>query len=329
MKPYRKTVFLKMSTKLTRVTRPIACIFVFGCISAAVSCQKSVTAGGSDSKTVESVVFSIDPFQVVDDTPDTRVYLSSTSFYWSAADTVGIYPNTGAQVFFAMTSGAGASSAEFDGGGWAFKESASYYSYYPFIGSIYLNRNHIPVSYLGQKQTGTTSTNHIGPYVFLYTDPCPAISGNVSFGYHHLSCLIRLVLNGLPAGRYTKLAITAPSNILTTKGYYDLMAAAPAIVPTAQSNQLVIDLEDFVIQEGNTYTVYMMSAPIPVGGVELTVSLLNEQRTEYQTKKTPGSNFSAGQNRGLTLTGFSAVPQSMGLIIDDWGDGDDIGGDAN
>ena len=277
---------------------------------------------------VESVCFSIDPYQLDEETAETRTYLDGTSFKWAATDTVGIYPNTGSQVYFAMTSGAGASSAEFDGGGWAFKPSSVYYSYYPFIGSIYLNRNHIPVSYLGQKQTGT-GTEHIGPYDFMYTDGSSAASGNVNFQYHHLNCIIRPRLVGLPAGRYTKLAVTASAAVFPTKGYYDLMAATPAIVPTTWANQLVIDLENFTIQEGTEYLVYLMCAPVQVGGVELTISVLNEQKTEYQCKKTPSDNYRAGQIKGLTCNTFSAVPQSMGLIIDDWGDGGEIGGDAD
>ena len=277
---------------------------------------------------VKSVCFSIDPYQLDEETGETRTYLDGTSFKWAATDTVGIYPNTGSQVIFAMTSGAGASSAEFDGGGWAFKPSSIYYSYYPFIGSIYLDRNHIPVSYLGQKQIGT-GTEHIGPYDFMYTDPSSSASGNVNFQYHHLNCIIRPRLVGLPAGRYTKLAVTAPSAVFPTKGYYDLMAAEPAIVPTAWSNQLTIDLENFTVQEGVEYMVYLMSAPVAVGNIELTISILNEQKTEYQCKKTPSDNYLAGKIKGLVCNAFSAVPQSMGLIIDDWGDGGEIGGDAD
>lgn len=301
------------------------------CITLLAACQKKAVISETDTPEIKSLVFSIAPYLFEDDTPDTRTALggeNGTTFLWAQGDTVGIYPNTGAQVYFAMASGVGASSADFDGGGWAFKPSSLYYSYYPFIGSIYLNRNHIPVSYLGQKQVGSFTT-HIGPYDFMYTAPSSAQDGNVNFLYLHLNCIIRPRLQGLPAGRYTKLAVTAPSAVFPTKGYYDLMAATPAIIPTEWSNQLVIDLEDFTIQEGGEKLVYLMSAPVEVGGVELTISVLNEQRTEYQCKKTPSGNYPAGMIKGLTCNTFTAVPQSMGLIIDDWGDGGEIGGDAN
>lgn len=297
-------------------------------IALIAGCQTRVITDNPDESEVKSLVFTVDPYVTIDDAPGTRTSVSGTNFYWAAGDTVGIYPNTGAQVYFELTAGEGASSAVFDGGGWAFKTSATYYSYYPFIGSIYLNRNHIPVSYLGQKQTGS-ATDHIGPYDFMYTNAAQAQNDAVSFSYHHLSVIIRPQLVGLPAGRYTKLAVTAPTDVFTEKGYFDLMASSPAIVSTKMTNQLLIDLENFYIQEGGNYPVLIMSAPATVGGVELTISILNEQKTEYQCKKTPGSDFLAGQNRGLTCNTFTAVPQSMGLIIDDWGDGGDIGGNAN
>ena len=303
-------------------------VFLLGASALLVGCHKNVSNVTPDESVIHSVVFRMDPFQTLDDTPQTRTSVSGTSFYWAANDTVGIYPNSGSQIYFELTEGAGASSAEFDGGGWAFKPLAVYYSYYPFIGNIYLNRNRIPVEKKKKKQIGL-ATNHIGPYDFMYTDPSSASDGMVNFGYHHLSCIIRPQLIGLPAGRYTKLAVTAPSAVFPEKGYYDLMAASPAIVPTKYTNQLVIDLENFNVEAGGNYAVYLMSGPANVGNMELTISVLDEQRTEYQCKKTPSSHFLAGQNRGLTCNTFSAVPQSMGLIIDDWGDGGDIGGDAN
>lgn len=298
------------------------------CTALMTACKEAKVLPDQDPQDVLSLVFSIDPFQLDEDASATRTSVNGTAFLWAAEDTVGIYPSTGSQVYFAMTAGEGASSAEFDGGGWAFKRSSVYYSYYPFIGNIYLDRHHIPVSYLGQKQTGTTATDHIGPYDFMYTDGASSESGLVSFQYHHLNCIIRPRLVGLPAGRYTKLAVTAPTDVFPINGYYDLMADTPAIEPTKWSNQLVIDLEDFTVLSGTDYYVYLMCAPVQVQDIELTISILNEQKTEYQCKKAPSADYYAGQIKGLKCDTFAAVPQSMGLIIDDWGDGGNIGGDA-
>ena len=133
----------------------------------------------------------------------------------------------------------------------------------------------------------------------------------------------------LPAGTYTKLAITAPSSAFTTKGYYSLISSTPSIIATEHSNQIVIDLEGITLTESTMVKVYIMLAPVELQGVEVTVSVLNDQKTEYQQKKTPSLNYEAGNQYGFNCAALTAVPQSMGLIIDDWGDRGEIGGTAD
>ena len=277
----------------------------------------------------ERISFSITQFIDPEEGIMTRTSIASgNEFIWAAGDTVGIYPNTGSQVYFAMTSGVGAKTAEFDGGGWDFKPSAVYYSYYPFIGDIYLNRNHIPVRYTGQKQIGTTGIEHIGPYDYMYTPATSAADGKLNFSYKHLSCIIRPKVT-LPAGKWEKLAITAPSAVFATQGYFDLAASEPAIVPTAYSNQIQIDLEGISLSGETSFYIYILSAPVDLKGKEITVSVLNDKRTEFQCKKTPSYVYTAGFIGGLTCNSWTEVPQSMGLILQDWEDGGSIGGSAD
>ena len=162
----------------------------------------------------------------------------------------------------------------------------------------------------------------------MYTAATHAESGNLQFVFRHLSCLIRLRLTP-PEGTYTKLAITAPSQAFVLKGHYDLTAAQPTIAGDTYGNQLVVDLESVTTTAaGQEFVVYLVSAPVNLQGVEFTVSLLNSERKEYQCKKTPSYSYEAGNRYKLGCTSFTEVPQSMGLIIDDWGDGGNIGGDA-
>ncbi len=288
----------------------------------------------TDNGGVESVTFRIDPMVVDEDGVVTKGTIGESgngkkTVFWEAADTVGIYPNTGAQVYFEITSGTGSEKVTFDGGGWAFKTTATYYSYFPFIGDIYLDRNQIPVWFSDQWQKGTTELgNQISPHAFMYTDGCSVQGSSIEFIYHQLFCFIRPRLVGLPAGTYTKLAISAPTNVFPIKGYYDLMAASPAIVPTEYTNQLIIDLKDFVISEGQDAYVYVMSAPVLVQGVELTISVLNSQKKEFQCKKTPSANYNAGEIKGLKCENFTEVPQSVGMIMSNWESGANLGGEA-
>ncbi|MBP5518790.1 MAG: fimbrillin family protein [Bacteroidales bacterium] len=296
-----------------------------------ISCSKSNPVCNQEdpieADVVKSVSFIVPNFKIIDGIETKTQIGPNSSFQWSENDTVGIYPNSGSQVYFAMTEGAGASSAEFDGGGWDFKPSAVYYSYYPFIGDIYLKRDHIPVSYLGQKQIGTSSTSHIGPFDFMYTGATSSASGKLNFSYHHLSTLLTIKAT-LPAGTYTKLAVTAPSEVFTTTGYFSLLSSSPAVVSTGHSNQIVVDLEGITLTEQSMFMVYLLLAPVDVHGVELTISVLNSQKKEYQQKKTTSYVYEAGNQYTFNCAAFTEVPQSMGLIVGDWDDGGTIGGDA-
>ena len=284
--------------------------------------------------TVRTVSFLMDPCHIWEENGSdaitkTSIVDGSTAFRWAQGDTVGIYPDAGAQIYFTLNVEGDGKSAQFDGGGWEFKSGSTYYSYYPFVGDIYLKRNRIPVSYLGQKQVGTTNFSHVGPFDYMYTEGVSAVSGGLNFQYHRLGCFIRLRCV-LPGGTYTKLAITAPEQLFTAKGYFDLTSSSPAIVATEYTNQLTIDLAS-VTTTGTSaeFVVYLLSAPVDLSGKEITISVLNDQKKEYQCKKTPSAAYVANDLRKLGCTSFTEVPQSMGLIVEDWGNGGSIGGNAD
>ena len=293
-------------------TRPILCSLAAVLLS--VSCTQPGIVKGPF---VEKLVFTVEDFETAGEGSDPALtktsIINNGEFIWAAEDTVGIYPNTGSQVYFAMTSGAGASSAEFDGGGWDFKSESEYYSYYPFIGDIYLDRHHIPVSYTGQVQDGIYDVEHIGPYDHMYTGSTSSSNSTLNFSYKHLNCIIRPNVT-LPAGTYTKLAITAPSAVFAVEGYYDLQSASPTIVPTKYAKQISIDLEDVTLTEPTTFYVYLVSAPVNLKGVEITVSVLDSEKREYQCKKTPSIEYGPKTIGGLTCSSWTEASQSMRLI---------------
>ena len=252
---------------------------------------------------VESISFSTENFHEIydpSDTPFTRTSVKNNNeFIWASHDTVGIYPETGSQVYFAMESGAGAKTAIFDGGGWTFKPSFKYYSYYPFIGDIYLDRHNIMVNYDGQKQPGINSIEHIGPYAFMYTPATYSEDSNLNFGYKHLGCLIRPKLT-LPAGNYTRLSVTAPSKVFVEEGYFDLQCSEPTIIGTKYTNHLDIELENITLKQETQFMVYLASAPVNLKGIEIIVSVFDNNGVEYQCKKTPSGDYDKGAIGGLT-----------------------------
>ncbi len=266
------------------------------------------------------IVFSVNDFL----DPDPERYETKSSlkdgslFVWSERDTVGIYPDSGGQVYFGMSAGAGTNNASFDGGGWEFKSSSTYYSYYPFIGDIYLNRNHIPVSYLGQHQPTATDTEHIGPYDYMVTPGVTSENGGLMFNYSHLNCLIRVTAT-LPAGTYTKMTITSPDEDFVTKGYYDLMTSNPVIIPEEKSYKLSIALDNITLDSESRLVVYMMSAPVNLMGKEIIVSFNTATATIYSQTKIPSRYYAAESIGGLTCADMVRTGDFVnGVGVDDY-----------
>lgn len=281
-------------------------------------------SGGISVDTPEQIKMSFAADGIIDDEPCTKTALDGTRFLWSAQDTVGVYPGTGAQVFFSLASGAECSSASFDGGGWDFKESATYYSYYPFIGDIYLDRTRIPVSFLGQEQNGVDNFDHFGFYDFMYADAATKENGRIHFSYHHFSCILR-VMATLPAGTYTQLTVKAPEPVFVENGYYDLTSAAPAIIPVKSSDTLALDLKNLHLTgSSNSCEMYVVSAPFDLAGKEIVLTLTDNTGDKIQCAYRISKAYVSGTRYKLTCPSWTRIPTNGNAPIRDWINGETV-----
>ena len=277
-----------------------------GIIASCLQVDPSVTEDSSlkEDKSIQKVVFEVKP--IIDDDAQTRAGAvpqldNSVDFAWEATDTIGVYPDTGSQIYFLPTDGIGTSSVEFTGGGWALKSNSSYVSYYPFVGDIYLKRNKIPVSFVGQKQVGTAGPFY-GARYFLATEPTTSSGGVLRFTYNTLNTIINVNAT-LPAGTYTKasLIITEPNHtspLFVEKGTYNM--ADRTIVGTKHSKTLEIEMENVTLAAQGTIPIYFMAAPIDLTGKEVTVRINASDGRRYKCVKTPTAPYQAGRRRGLT-----------------------------
>ena len=248
---------------------------------------------------VEKIVFDVLPIKNDDDL-ETRASAvpngSTVNFAWEVTDTVGIFPDKGSQAFFSMESGAGTSSANFDGGGWALKQGTTYISYYPLVGEFYLDRTKIPVSFAGQKQIGTSSPFH-GARYFLATEPTSSENGVLRFSYKTLNTIINVNAT-LPAGTYTKASLAVSEPLFVEEGTYSL--DEQTIVGKTYSNTLKIDLEDVTLTKQGVLPIYIMSAPVDLKNKEVTVMVISSDGKKYECVKTPSRAYEAGTRYGLT-----------------------------
>lgn len=237
---------------------------------------------------------------------------SGASFTWDVDDVIGIFPDKGDQVSFAMDEGAGTQTATFSGGGWALKSSAKYAAYYPHV---YENRDltAIPVSYVGQTQNGNGNTDHIGAYDFMAAGVSTPENGAVAFDMQHLGALVQLTITVPEPSTLTKVVLTSSTDFTET-GTIDLTSEIPAITAETQSNTLEIVLNDVVTTEANEKViVYFMTAPVDLTNSELTATTYYADETNSEIDLTK-KNLQSGK-----AYRFTEDVKSLNDYIDEYG----------
>lgn len=223
---------------------------------------------------------------------------SGASFTWDEDDVIGIFPDKGDQVSFAMDEGAGTQTATFSGGGWALKSSAKYAAYYPHV---YENRDmtKIPVSYVGQTQNGNGSADHIGAYDFMAAGVSTPENGAVAFDMQHLGALIQLTITVPEPSTLTRVTLESEVSFIET-GTINLSAGIPSIQKKDEVNSFNINISNLTTTEANEEAViYFMIAPIDLSD-KLLRAIIVKDNSYYQEIKLVGKNFQAGKAYRLT-----------------------------
>ena len=242
---------------------------------------------------------------------------SGAEFKWAENDTVGIFPDLGSQVYFPMASGAGTKTAAFDGGGWALKSSSTYAAYYPFKGDIYLDKTAIPVSYVGQKQVGNNSTEHLGAYDYMAAVASTPENGNVDFNFKHLGCLVQLNIPLEDACTITSIILRTEDKSFVTKGNVDLTSSSISINNLEYSDVFNLSVEEMSFSEANkNATVYFMMAPIDLTGKEVGIQVYIDGNILPFNYSFTGKNFAAGSAYSLTATLDTAIDNSPAEAVD-------------
>ena len=263
--------------------------------------DKTIPEGG---EVVERVVFETPVIPSLGEDGATRIALEQEgegeiNFNWEALDTVGIFPDKGSQVYFEMAGGVGTNVVHFDGGGWALRQDFHYSCYYPFVCDMKLNRDAIPVSFVGQVQTGVSDYKGMR-FCFAAEGTTPS-SGEVRFIFKMLNTIIRIKAIGLPAGTYSKLSLTTDEPLFVQQGTFGLEDMS--ITGKTYSNTLEISLKDFTLEEASTEAnpvlVYFASAPVDLSGHPVTIQAYSEDGSVYKCEKTPTIIYEAGRWGGL------------------------------
>lgn len=284
----------------------IISLFAFG----AISCSESQVV---EEELSEVTFFTPGFCATYEDGMDitTKTQLLNNDIVWAEGDVVGIYPDQGGQVYFNLGSAAGTNFAEFDGGGWAFKKTSRYISYYPFIPETYLDRNNVPVSYLGQAQIGlmsnnSTSPTSLGKYDFMCTQYTEAENGSLNFRYERAGLYLYFNISGID-GTFKQLTITSSDKDFVTKGHVDLEAENFEIIPEETSKTMTVKLNDITIRSSEPAYIYMALAPTNLNGKTITVSLIDTQNKQYDCEKSITREYVRATKYGLGCNSWTYV----------------------
>lgn len=300
--------------KLKSLVAIAAALICVGCVDELKEVAPAYNPEITDG-TVKSVEFVIPSFVEEDDNGiQTKTTLTSKGFVWAEKDTVGIFPSKGNQIYYEMSSGAGSSSAEFDGGGWALKDEHLYSSYYPLQGNFYLDRKAIPVTYDTEvTQVGNNNSDHLGANAFMFAPETKLSNGKVTFKFWQLGSVLKPRVT-LPAGTYTKLVLSTDEPIFVVSGKYDLTTGVdassstatypefvPVIVPETGglTNKLTINLEDVTFASEAELIAYIMAAPVDVSNIPIKVTIYCGDSPRYSYEFVRTSSFVAQTNHNI------------------------------
>lgn len=255
---------------------------------------------------------------------DMNIQGNSITLAWSEEDKIGVFPETGDQINFAMSKGAGGSTATFSGGGWALKNNAIYYAYYPFNRECYAGeemKNQVPCSFEGQVQTGENSLKHLGKYAYMYSSGSTPAEGKVTLKLQHLTTLLKLDLYSSKQFSATiksiKLEVSGDKEAFCSEGTIDLTKGT--LTPTKTSSSITLACEGNIRLTSSGTSVYLVLPPTDLSGKQVYVQVNTE---EYGTMPMigfiPSQAWKAGSfyTKRLVLCNTGTPITVSGITID-------------
>lgn len=291
----------------------IATILVVAAFASCRNSEERIISADTDRTGL--AVFTIP--QTEDSMDKSRTHAASGTLVWSETDTVGIFPDSGSQIYFSMKSGAGESTAEFDGGGWRLKPQTEYWSYYPFCASPVLDSKFIPYSVKGQSQAENGVRVHDG-FDCLYAK---AVTGNdysVNFNYTRLCCFLHIVLSGIE-GTFTEAGLMADTEVFPVAGTYDIKSEQPSISVTGYSDVISMSLDEFTVSQTGSLDLYMAFIPCDLTSSPFTVYARRDDGKVFSFSKTASKAYEAGKTYKISSSELDEDPDAFFLSQDAYG----------
>ena len=290
--------------------------FMFSCAEKAVpEVQKPEPVEQGEYRSVTMV---IPPISLDDEEPMTKINLdlNSLMYLWAEKDSVGIFTDLGSQIYFSMAEGVGQSVATFDGGGLALKKGSSYYSYFPFVPDYYIDKEAIPVNFMGQVQdgNGNLTSASLGNHCFMVAKgEADDVTGNLMFSYERLQMPFMFVIP-VEAGTYTSLDVCAGADLIAVSGTMNAISLDKVIHDAVYDDHLTIGLKNVTFTEPETIVVTAMLPPFDINAKQLTINLTKSDGT-IVTSSVFGKSFALGKAY-RNAPNFSVAPSKVDISRD-------------
>lgn len=242
------------------------------------------------------------PVEIEEDDALTKMdasWTNSVSFLWAATDVVGIFPAAGSQLYFSMANGVGTNTATFDGGGWALIRTAEYYSYFPFVPDFYIDKEAIPLSFIGQEQRGNAdpSKAQLGEYCHQVAKGAyNSDTQSLDFTYERLGALFRFRIP-IDAGTYESLSVEIEDKLIAYEGTFKAINIDGKIHDPKYTDFLELSLKDVSFEEQTTLVAFMMLPPFNILNKQLTITLVKPDGTIVKASGF-GKEYLAGKGYG-------------------------------
>lgn len=233
----------------------------------------------------------------------------SPAFAWKEGDVIGVVPMNAETVqsnYRIKEIGQNPRQASFDGGVWALKEGKAYAAYYPFQKQAAVSNESVEISFMGQKQSGNGSLDHLGDYDVMYASSITPENGSACFEFKHLVSLVRLQLS-LPAGTYSNVLVE--SNL---QGWFAMEAALDLsngkMTASSSSSFVDIGLDDIVLESDGVLEVWFATVPTDLLN-NLKVNVFATCKScEYRGTAGPFSTLEAGMAYSYSIDEMTQIP---------------------
>ena len=238
---------------------------------------------------------------------------------WASGDVIGIFPYEGYQEPFAIPANQVDSTfAAFDGGYWSMREGLRYGAYYPFDKANFESedmKTKIPVTYVGQRQNGTSCD--IGAFDYTYSEWKTPVAGNVTFSFKHIGGIGIFSLKYPATTTYTSMTLSVEDALIPLKGSYNMKSENVSFVADneSKSKSISLALDNCSGVAGEIGTFYIMLPPMDLSNCEVTLTLESSAGTTCSYSIEKALNVTKGK-----LYRRTGVPKesSVGGTVEGW-----------